>query len=398
MVQKVSKGDSIVQKFTADAFNSFADAANEFSRRQNLSTQKPVRDFGIGQRVRIKNISSTTDIPPFGILAIKEPLFDYNDNEDEFLHNVTLEGDVPDYSDPDFKRWVVAQEYILQGEIGWAMIAGITPVKINVIEESDLFCEMKDDDATQLVSGGGIGKILWKETGTGTVWGLIQFPWIETGLAKLQEDIAKDETGGVKRCYWDRSGEVYTEYGSEFTALNIGPGNASSGDVVMLAGGEYGLPFFRYSLAGWRYAIRVKTVWSDYVWTELMPGEWYMEESGQLDYYYYIYKVTGTSPSEVYTLAYTYHENMGTDAWYGRGGDYYFINVVKDGNSDDVDIYDGLIPASGELIDTYSSTTGNVSAPDGEYQSSMSGNIYPGITAGAASGEKTGSYSDQYWD
>ena len=70
-------------------------------------------------------------------------------------------------------------EPVRSNEIGRAYIAGVTPVRVNVIDANHTRADVEDGDATRLRSspGGGSGsggaQILWKEDGTGEVWALV---------------------------------------------------------------------------------------------------------------------------------------------------------------------------------------------------------------------------------
>ena len=59
------------------------------------------------------------------------------------------------------------------------MVAGVSPVKLYIERDTDLFCDINvyvSDDG-MLLTGIGHARILWKESGTGTdKWGLVQFP------------------------------------------------------------------------------------------------------------------------------------------------------------------------------------------------------------------------------
>ena len=70
-------------------------------------------------------------------------------------------------------------------------------------------------------------------------------------LVELQEDIDLNDSGNVQRCYWDTELESYETIGLIFEAQNLGPSDASTGDVAILSPAQVGLslPSFQFTAA-----------------------------------------------------------------------------------------------------------------------------------------------------
>ena len=86
-----------------------------------------------------------------------------------------LNGQLPDADHPG--NFVVLQEPIPAGELGRAMVAGVTPVQVTIRNESDQYAEVRSDgeDGWDFLSGSvGSAQILWHQPGTGVQWSLIR--------------------------------------------------------------------------------------------------------------------------------------------------------------------------------------------------------------------------------
>lgn len=124
--------------------------------------------------IYVKN-NSGTDRGAHAVLGIDGVLFDKADNEHEFRYNTTLDGALP-LSKSHTGKYVILAEPIESGKIGRAYAAGsICAAKIDVISSEHQWAEIVDSDADQLGSANrGSARILWKESGTGVKWALIQ--------------------------------------------------------------------------------------------------------------------------------------------------------------------------------------------------------------------------------
>jgi hypothetical protein len=109
----------------------------------------------------------------FGVLGITGVAIDHAASASEFENRPVLTGTEPTVADHR-NKFVVAQEPIAVGGFGRAMVFGVTPVVVNVLDADHVRADVKNTDATSLESGiTGAAHILWKETGTGDKWALV---------------------------------------------------------------------------------------------------------------------------------------------------------------------------------------------------------------------------------
>jgi hypothetical protein len=130
----------------------------------------PRRDSNI---VRIRNDSGSA-VERFGILGIEGSVFDPGNDLDAFRGAKVLTGDVP-ATDSHAGKFVVTLEPIADGDVGLAMAAGVTQVKMNVTVETAIYADVEDGnpDALATATSGG-ATILWKESGTGEKWAVVR--------------------------------------------------------------------------------------------------------------------------------------------------------------------------------------------------------------------------------
>lgn len=139
--------------------------------------------MGLGDRAPTEGIvpvrnDSGNDVDRFGVLGMDGVIVTQDDNEDEFYNRPTLTGVTPGLAHPG--RFIILQEPAADGEIVRGMIAGVTPVLINVVDEGDRYADVEDDPdyaGVRLKSAlSGVARILWKESGTAEKWAYLQFP------------------------------------------------------------------------------------------------------------------------------------------------------------------------------------------------------------------------------
>lgn len=172
-LKKVMPGDPL--KIPANTFNSFIDAAADYQKRANYQGRSPAtrQPANYDNIVSVRN-DSGTDRSRFDILGINGLVFDANDNLARFKNaSVILKGITP--AEPTHVgKFVVLQEPIKKGKIGRAAIRGMTAVKVTMAAESDLTADIYAGWLSSLKSGSsGSAQIIWKETGTGLKWALV---------------------------------------------------------------------------------------------------------------------------------------------------------------------------------------------------------------------------------
>jgi hypothetical protein len=167
--QHVKPGDKL--RFSAASYNAMADAAKAHALRSGGSTLPVANRPGV---VLVEN-NSGGDIDAFGVLAISGASFSETDLS-SFKYQQIFTGDTP-ATEQDEGLFVVTQQPIKSGSIGYAVASGVTVVKVDMRDESHKYAEVTDDDKTKLTSGpSGSARILHVGSGTGDKWA-----WVRLG-------------------------------------------------------------------------------------------------------------------------------------------------------------------------------------------------------------------------
>jgi hypothetical protein len=207
---RVNPGDPL--ELPARTFNIFCETAEEMRRMRGQFGAGPGEGRAMNAGVVTVRNDSGGDRDRFDVLAIGDPIIDNTDNEAEFLNRVTFLGLLP-YTSLHKGRFVVLLEPIADGGLGKAVVSGVVQVHIDVSNADHQFADVTNADATKLTSGHTGAEILWKETGTGTVWGIVHVRarapvgkarWIRF---ELQEDLNHDPLSDLSLAsvleYWD---------------------------------------------------------------------------------------------------------------------------------------------------------------------------------------------------
>ena len=167
----------------------------------------------------------------------------------EWMITVKRPADITDAEWKASYHWhgfVIAQDNIVDGELGPAMISGITPFKITSSSGSALSAETHLRWANDLESleadNHGVAQILYMRPGAATGWGLIQFPVTECKLysGTLTEDIG-NTTANEASCTL-KYGDAAESFGSVTVqaqdTLSIFSSLNSGADVLLLQSGS----------------------------------------------------------------------------------------------------------------------------------------------------------------
>jgi len=172
-LRKVRSGERL--SIPAETFNSFIDAARDLKERRQRQGASPREDRAETGIVLVRN-DSGADRERFDVLGVDIPVFGPADNLDEFRNRASLAGVTPTVA-THAGRFAVLQEPVPDGGIGRAMLLGVTPVMLEVVDEADTFADVADGLCAYLLTGSeGVAHVLWKEPGTGVLWGLVRFP------------------------------------------------------------------------------------------------------------------------------------------------------------------------------------------------------------------------------
>lgn len=223
--QKVSVGEPLM--IPAAAWNAALDAAEAYrALRDGSNTPHTSYD---PLTLLIKN-SSGSDLDRFSVVSVQGtssvPMVNATDNLEEFQRKPNLEAVTPSGSTGAIG---ILMEPIANGLLGHALIAGITPCKVNVTDSSHWYADATSGSSTYLTSAasGGRAVVLWKESGTGTKWAYVLLD--RAGGGSLT---CKDEDGSPVYTGVDTIRAYQTE-GVHFEALAGAP--AGSADLRLYA-------------------------------------------------------------------------------------------------------------------------------------------------------------------
>ena len=177
--RKVAPGERLT--IPARTYNAFVDAARDYQGRQMGQEQGSTPGGKNAGTILVRN-DSGADRERFDVLGIDSPVFTPDDDEDAFKNQVAFAGVVPTLKNHAGK-FVILLEPVVTGEIGRACIVGVCPVLLDVGDEKHAFADVSDNDASVLKSGtDGSAQIVWKEDGTGQVWGVVRMGNPATGI------------------------------------------------------------------------------------------------------------------------------------------------------------------------------------------------------------------------
>ena len=190
-MKKVKPGESL--SIPAQTFNTFVDSAQDFLNRRQSTSQRPTQSFRQTGIVLVKN-NSGADRGRFDVLGIDGPIFTPTDNLDTFKNTIALKGITPTLVSHR-GAFVILQEPVADGEIGRAVISGVTPVLINVTVEGHKYAEVRNAQCGTLASvASGSARILWVEGETGEKWAIVNMgmPGIDGFWAKTLDNAEAD--------------------------------------------------------------------------------------------------------------------------------------------------------------------------------------------------------------
>ena len=177
-IEKVQPGQPM--QIPASTYTARVDAAQDFQGRQRGVGSDPLKSSRYEGTVRVRN-STGTAFDRFGVVGLGAMVISQEDNAQSFYSRPTFEAEAPIRTSAlNYGRHVakvaVVQEPIQSGAIGWAKVAGLTPVQVNIVNNYDDIAIVQDGNTTSLkswTSGESGASILWHKAGTtGVQWGL----------------------------------------------------------------------------------------------------------------------------------------------------------------------------------------------------------------------------------
>lgn len=255
-LKKLQAGDDLPG---AQSFNYFIDAAvAEKARSLGIGGQR-LPDFRQTGIVLVKNDSGAT-VGLNGVLGISGVIITQANAENEFRNQVTLTGVDPVLATHQGK-FVVLLEPLEDGKIGRAVISGVVPVKIDVMDTGHAFADIQAGDTTNLESRAvGSARILYIEPpvgsdpATGVHWAVVNLG-AEDPQRPFLVTVSKDGgvagspavgTAAAVDCTWTYS--VYDMAGFKVGEL-ITPEHSRYPGAVYLEAGTGGRS--EYGIAAW---------------------------------------------------------------------------------------------------------------------------------------------------
>jgi hypothetical protein len=163
---------------------------------QDMPTGQPHHDMTI---VAVKNVDASLTFAQFSVVAVTGIVFDPGTSAAtllSFYQGPVLQVDTP--PTPAVPgQFVVLLQPLAPGAVGLACAAGVVQVQINMANASDQFADVVAEQSAYLGSGqAGAAKILWKQSGTGTVWAVVALAGAGGGKALLLGKPAATWTSG----------------------------------------------------------------------------------------------------------------------------------------------------------------------------------------------------------
>jgi hypothetical protein len=214
-MKKFNPGDP--QKLYANDWNTLVDAAEWVKERQRNKLSESTKLPDQSGIVLIQNKSGAA-MTHLNILAIDTISITPTNNENFFQCNTPIFDCIAWASVPDAEKYrrqfVILQEPIDINKCGKAMVYGITPCRLNVINANHTYAKPSTTDNEKLdTSYAGPCRILWKESGTGTKWGVVQFAtipwtnWLPTTPYTIDRSLTADDAKE-----WDPSQDKPTDW------------------------------------------------------------------------------------------------------------------------------------------------------------------------------------------
>ena len=172
-MNKVQTGDPIQIK--AATWNSFIDAAEYVKNLQSDQRGGPLSNGKYSGVVLLKNGESTL-FPRFSAMAITDVLIRPDVNEPEFT------GKCPAFLGRKVTNayeeypYAVLLEPVDAGKIGRALLLGIVPAKVSILDPEHKFAEPMVGNASGAMQSAenGVARIIWKGGNSGNQWCLLQ--------------------------------------------------------------------------------------------------------------------------------------------------------------------------------------------------------------------------------
>lgn len=226
---KFAKGDPLLPLY-AEELNAFLRAADE----KPGSTIDGAFDIPNPWTPLFRNQTGGDLTDDFNIVGIDGPVFTHSDNADEFKYRWAL--DAVDPVSTYEQCWGIVPGPVASGEIARGIIGGVSPVQIEVTDSDHEWAKITAGDSSKLTSAmTGSANILWKEAGTGTLWGLVRWPIAYQPPTLDATATSTITAGGTGTATLTESGESITAHLTHIT----GGENITSGKNIRVRWNEF---------------------------------------------------------------------------------------------------------------------------------------------------------------
>jgi len=156
----------------AGVYNAMVDAARAHRQAGMMVGGPAARTMADHDAIWVRNNTGSA-LAQFSAVAIGTPIIVPGDNESEFKQRVTFEAGTPAAGDRG--EIAVVIERIPAGKIGRAVKDGVVQCKVNVLNANDQYADLTPGQV-YLTSTRGYGEVrmLWKASGTGQQWAVVQ--------------------------------------------------------------------------------------------------------------------------------------------------------------------------------------------------------------------------------
>ena len=175
--KKVQSGDPL--NIPAATYNAFVAAAKAHAG-QGPSRTVPKTANVMGSTVPFKNTTSLA-LPRFSILCIDSPIFTPSENLAEFQNNIAFNGVAPTGNYWHIANFGILDVPLKPDEIGPAVVHGLTPVKVEVLQDEETYqfagvvtANPARTDALKVQFLNWGARILWRESGLGIKWAIVR--------------------------------------------------------------------------------------------------------------------------------------------------------------------------------------------------------------------------------
>ena len=206
-MEKVRAGEAVSIK--ASTWNAFVDAANYVREARQNSLGKGVKS-GLGFGVILVKNAEGEARERFSALVLADVAVTPKSNEDEFTSCPIVFIGRKMTKEREGQPYAVLLEPIAAGEVGRAMLLGITPAKVAIQDAEDQYAVPTPGSATGALQSdaSGVARILWKAGGSGTQWCVLQLGGAGSGAGGEKAYMCRVGSGTAKAGY---QVTVYTE-------------------------------------------------------------------------------------------------------------------------------------------------------------------------------------------